>query len=266
MCGVVVGYPNVFGVIEDVAAIGRAAQAVGALTLSVTPESVALGILKSPGELGADIAVAEGQSLGIPLSYGGPGLGLFACRSRYVRNMPGRLVGETVDQDGRRGFVLTLATREQHIRRERATSNICTNHGLCALAATVFLCLLGKQGLRELALRNVKNSHYLADVLQQAAGVQPCFTSPFFNEFVMTVPRARTVWAHLKDRGLSAGIVLEDWYPELQDCLLVCATELHTRKRLNASDSSSVTKRQKKSNRVLQSYKESWPRLLFSAR
>ncbi len=232
VCGVVVGYPNVFGVIEDVAAVGRAAQDVGALTLSVTPESAALGILKSPGELGADIAVAEGQSLGIPLSYGGPGLGLFACRSRYVRNMPGRLVGETVDQDGRRGFVLTLATREQHIRRERATSNICTNHGLCALAATVFLCLLGKQGLRELALRNVKNSHYLADLLQQAAGVQPCFTSPFFNEFVMTVPHARTVWAHLKDRGLIAGIVLEDWYPELQDCLLVCATELHTREAI----------------------------------
>ena len=232
VCGVVVGYPNVFGVIEDVAAVGRAAQAVGALTLSVTPESAALGILKSPGELGADIAVAEGQSLGIPLSYGGPGLGLFACRSRYVRNMPGRLVGETVDQDGRRGFVLTLATREQHIRRERATSNICTNHGLCALAATVFLCLLGKQGLRELALRNVKNSHYLADLLQQAAGVQRCFTSPFFNEFVMTVPHARTVWTHLKERGVGAGIVLEDWYPELQDCLLICATELHTREAI----------------------------------
>ena len=232
VCGVVVGYPNVFGVVEDIATVSRIAQNAGALTLSVTPESVALGILKSPGELGADIAVAEGQSLGIPLSYGGPGLGLFACRSRHVRNMPGRLVGETVDQDGRSGFVLTLATREQHIRRERATSNICTNHGLCALAATVFLCLLGKQGLRELALRNVKSSHYLAEVMQQTAGVQTRFPSPFFNECVLTVPHARSVWARLKEQGVIAGIVLEDWYEELHDCLLVCATELHTREAI----------------------------------
>jgi len=232
VCGVVVGYPNVFGVIEDVAAISAATQQVGALTLSVTTEAAALGILKAPGELGVDIAVAEGQSLGIPLSYGGPGLGLFACRSRYVRNMPGRLVGETVDQDGRRGFVLTLATREQHIRRERATSNICTNHGLCALAATVFLCLMGKWGLRELALRNVKNSHYTLDLLRQAGHSQLRFVAPFFNEFVIEVPHARAAWQQLKDRGIVAGIFLEEWYPELKDCLLLCATELHTREEI----------------------------------
>lgn len=229
VCGVVVGYPNVFGVIEDVAGVSRAAASVGALTVTVTSEAAALGILKPPGTLGADIGVAEGQSLGIPLSYGGPGLGLFACRRRYLRNLPGRLVGQTVDRDGRRGFVLTLATREQHIRRERATSNICTNHGLCALAATVFLCLLGKRGLRELGLRNVKNSHYAAERLRQGAGVERRFDGHFFNEFVVRVPHARTVWRRLKARGLLAGVVLEDWYPELRDCLLLCATEQHGR-------------------------------------
>ena len=155
------------GVIEDVTRVSAAAHQANALVVTATTEAVALGLLKSPGALGVDIAVAEGQSLGIPVSYGGPGLGLFACRERFLRNMPGRLVGETVDHEGRRGFVLTLATREQHIRRERATSNICTNHGLCALAATVFLCLMGKQGLRELAERNARKSHYTRDLLLQ---------------------------------------------------------------------------------------------------
>jgi glycine dehydrogenase subunit 1 len=195
----------------------------------VTTEAVALGLLKSPGELGADIAVAEGQSLGMSLSYGGPGVGLFACRERFLRNMPGRLVGETVDHEGRRGFVLTLATREQHIRRERATSNICTNHGLCALAATVFLCLMGKQGLRELAERNVKRSHYARDLLRQTSGYRECFAAPFFNEFVLAVPDASGVWQRLKARNLVAGLPLGGWYPELQDCLLLCVTEMHTR-------------------------------------
>jgi glycine dehydrogenase subunit 1 len=226
---VVIGYPNFFGVIEDVARMSEAVHQVGALAITATTEAIALGLLKSPGELGVDIAVAEGQSLGIPMSYGGPGVGLFACRQRLLRNMPGRLVGETVDHDGRRGFVLTLATREQHIRRERATSNICTNHGLCALAATVFLCLMGKQGLRELAERNVKKSHYAHDLLRQHHHCRMRFSSPFFNEFVIEVPQARAVWQRLKEQHLVAGLVLEDWYPELQDCLLLCATETHTR-------------------------------------
>ena len=178
--GAVVGYPNVFGIVEDVAAVSQAVRQHGGLTISATTESLALGLLKSPGELGADIAVAEGQSLGIPMSYGGPGIGLFACRQPYLRNMPGRLVGETLDHDGRRGFVLTLATREQHIRRQRATSNICTNQGLCALAVTVFLCLLGRQGLRRLARQNVTKSHYARDLLTRSGRCQARFSAPFF--------------------------------------------------------------------------------------
>jgi glycine dehydrogenase subunit 1 len=213
VAGVVVGYPNVFGVIEDIASICEATHKVGALAVTSTTEALSLGLLKSPGELGVDIAVAEGQSFGIPVSYGGPGVGLFACRERFLRSMPGRLAGETVDHDGRRGFVLTLSTREQHIRREKATSNICTNQGLCALAATVFLCTMGKQGLRELAERNVKKSHYTRDLLLQSHTYRQRFSASFFNEFVLTVSNARTVWQRLKEHGLIAGLLLEDWYP-----------------------------------------------------
>ncbi len=229
---VVLGYPNVLGVIEDVASISALAQQRGALTVTATTEALALGLLKSPGELGADIAVAEGQSLGIPVSYGGPGVGLFACRERFLRNMPGRLVGETTDQEGRRGFVLTLATREQHIRREKATSNICTNQGLCALAVTVFLSLMGKQGLRELAQRNVKKSHFAREALLQQIGCRAPFSGPFFNEFVIACDDARARWNKVKEQGLIAGVLLEDWYPELKDCLLLCITELHTREQI----------------------------------
>lgn len=229
---VVVGYPNVFGVIEDIGALGESTSRAGALLVTSTTEAVALGLLKAPGEVGADIAVAEGQSFGIPVSYGGPGVGLFACRERFLRNMPGRVVGETVDHDGRRGFVLTLATREQHIRRERATSNICTNQGLVALAATVFLCLMGKQGLRVLAERNVTKSHYARDLFLHGGKYHQQFSAPFFNEFVVQVNNARAVWQRLKGRNLIAGIVLEEWYPELKDCLLLCVTEVHTRNEL----------------------------------
>jgi glycine dehydrogenase subunit 1 len=229
VCGVVVGYPNFFGVIEDVARISDAIHQAGALVVTSTSEALVLGLLKSPGELGVDIAVAEGQSFGIPVSYGGPGVGLFACRERFLRSMPGRLAGETVDHEGRRGFVLTLSTREQHIRREKATSNICTNQGLLSLAATVYLCLMGKQGLRELAERNVKKSHYALDALKQAANCQQQFTAPFFNEFVVNVSNARDAWQRLKEQGIVAGVVLEEWYPELKDCLLLCVTEVHAR-------------------------------------
>ena len=225
----VIGYPNVFGIVEDVGAVSRAVHQCGGLVISATAESLALGLLKSPGELGVDIAVAEGQSLGIPMSYGGPGIGLFACRQQYLRAMPGRLVGETLDRDGRRGFVLTLATREQHIRRERATSNICTNQGLCALAVTVFLCLLGRRGLRQLARQNVTRSHYAQEVLTHHSLCQARFSAPFFNEFVLRVPHAEAVWQRLKAEGLVAGLPLAEWYPELSDCVLVCVTETHPR-------------------------------------
>jgi len=226
--GVVVGYPNFFGVVEDLAAIAENVRAANSLLVSVTPEAMSLGLLHSPGALGVDIAVGEGQSFGIPLSFGGPYLGLFATRERYVRSMPGRLVGETVDEEGRRGYVLTLATREQHIRRERATSNICTNQGLCALAATVFLALAGRRGLRELADRNARKARYALGRLRERAGAELAFSAPFFNEFVVRLPDARRRHERALERGVLAGVPLGPWYPALADALLVCATEVHT--------------------------------------
>ena len=226
--GVVVGYPNFFGVVEDLEAIAAKVHAAGSLLVTVTGESMALGILRSPGSLGADIAVGEGQSFGIPLSFGGPYLGLFATRERFVRSMPGRLVGETVDEQGRRGYVLTLATREQHIRRERATSNICTNQGLCALAATVFLALAGRRGLREIADRNARKARYALSRLRERAGAKLAFSAPFFNEFVIRLPDARRRHERALERGVLAGVALGEWFPALDDALLVCATEIHS--------------------------------------
>ncbi len=229
---VVVGYPNFFGVVEDLKSIWALTHRYGALAVSATAEAIALGLLKSPGELGCDMAVAEGQSLGLSLSYGGPGLGLFASQERFLRNLPGRLVGQTVDSEGRRGFVLTLATREQHIRRERATSNICTNHGLCALAATIFLCLMGREGLRKLAELNYKKAHYASTLIAQEAGCRVRFAGPFFNEFVLEIPRARQVKERLGEQKLVAGVLLEEWYPEIPDGLLLCVTEVHKREEI----------------------------------
>ena len=224
---VVLGYPNVFGVVEDVAAAAHLARAVGTLVVTVTTEPLALAMIRSPGASGADIAVAEGQSFGLPLSYGGPGVGLFATREPYLRSTPGRIVGETVDAEGRRGFVLTLATREQHIRRERATSNICTNHGLCALAVTVYLSLLGRHGLRRLADANYRLAHTTAGHLE-AAGVPRLLGGPFFNEFVVHAPAASGRWEALAGEGLVVGLPLERWYPELSGALLLCVTETHS--------------------------------------
>jgi len=223
---VVLGYPNVFGVIEDVAGVAAHARAAGALTITATSEPLALALLRSPGGCGADIAVAEGQGLGLPVAYGGPGVGLLATREVHLRSMPGRIVGETVDGVGRRGYVLTLATREQHIRRERATSNICTNQGLCALAVTVYLSLLGKNGLRRLAEVNRRNA-WAAAARLEAGGVGRALTGPFFNEFVVRVPDAAARADAAAADGLVPGLPLERWYPELPDTLLVCVTEVH---------------------------------------
>ncbi len=220
----VLGYPNFFGVVEDLAALVNAVRACGALAITATTEPLALGILRPPGEYGVDIAVGEGQSFGMPLSYGGPGVGLFATRLEFVRTMPGRLVGETIDSAGRRAFVLTLATREQHIRRERATSNICTNHGLMALAFTVHLSLLGKQGLRQLAALNLARAHTVADELERR-GWQLVFTRPFFHEFVVAHPDARVRYQSALEQRLLPGVPLGRWYPELEDALLLCVTE-----------------------------------------
>jgi glycine dehydrogenase subunit 1 len=224
---VVVGYPNFFGTIEDLQHVGALAHERGALLITATTEALALGLLKPPGEYGADIAVAEGQSLGIPMSYGGPGVGLFATRTQFVRMMPGRLVGEARDGAGRRGYVLTLATREQHIRREKATSNICTNHGLMALAVTVYLSTVGKAGIRALAIANAAAAHHTASRLVAHNRWQLQFSAPFFNEFVVSGMQAEAAWQRARDSGVLAGVQLRRWYPELPDALLVCVTEAH---------------------------------------
>jgi glycine dehydrogenase subunit 1 len=223
----VVGYPNAFGVIEPLGRIAQTVHQAGGLLISSTAEALALGLLKSPGELGADIAVGEGQSLGIAAQFGGPGLGFMATRQTHVRQMPGRLVGETVDVRGQRAYCLTLAAREQHIRRERATSNICTNHSLCALAATVYLALIGRQGLRKLAARNVEIAHLAANKLA-AAGIQQRFNGTFFNEFVASLADPDKALAHAENREVLAGVAMARDYPELTRGLLISVTELNS--------------------------------------
>jgi len=226
---IVAGYPNFFGIVEDLSDVSQAAHAQGSLVITSTPEPLALGVFKSPGEMDADIAVAEGQSFGNTMSFGGPGLGIFACRKEYVRSMPGRLVGETVDLDGERGFVLTLATREQHIRREKATSNICTNVALCALSATITLALWGKEGFQKLSQMNFDRSQDLRDRLSQIPGLRLPFSGTSFNEFVITTRQKPTdVVARLIDERILAGIPLWRWYPEMAEGLLICVTEMNT--------------------------------------
>ena len=224
---VVVQTPNVFGQVTDVTQIAAAAHAAGALLIVVTTEVVSLGLLKSPGEMGADIAVAEGQSIGVGLNFGGPYVGLFAVRDKLVRQMPGRLCGETVDAEGRRGFVLTLSTREQHIRRDKATSNICTNSGLCALAFTIHMSLLGETGLRRLAAINHAKAKDLAKALAATPGVT-VLTPRFFNEFAVSLAKpAAAVVDALAAEGIIAGVPYSRLDPKagLDDVLLLAATE-----------------------------------------
>jgi glycine dehydrogenase subunit 1 len=226
----VVGFPNFLGVVEPLPELADAAHRVGALLVTSTPEGLALGLLEGPGALGADIATGEGQSFGVPLSYGGPHVGLFATRERYLRQMPGRLCGETVDADGRRGYVLTLSTREQHIRRENATSNICTNSGLIATVATVYLAALGRHGLARLARLNHAKAEYAKARLREK-GLSLPFSGGTFNEFVVETagPAASVARRALNDDRLVAGLPLARFYPEMPRALLVCVTEQHAR-------------------------------------
>ena len=222
----VTGYPNALGIIEPLGAIVQATHRAGALAISATAEGIALGLLRAPGELGVDLAVGEGQSFGLPLQFGGPGVGFMAARLTHVRQMPGRLVGQTRDRDGRRAFCLTLSTREQHIRREQATSNICTNHSLCALAATVYLSLMGRVGLRELAERNVELAHQAAATLE-AAGIRRRFSGPFFNEFALKLANPSAALEAAEREQILAGVALGKDYSELPDALLVSVTEMN---------------------------------------
>jgi glycine dehydrogenase subunit 1 len=234
VAAVVVGYPNYFGQIEDLAAIAKLTHAAGSRFIAAVAEPLALGLFKSPGELGADVVVGEGQSFGIPISYGGPGIGFFAVTQQDMRALPGRLVGETVDQDGKRGFVLTLATREQHIRREKATSNICSNQGMCTLIVGIYLALHGKQGLRKLAEQNYAKATYAKQQIAQLAGFEIAFAGESFNEFVVLCPEpVAELQLRLEQEGILAGIALAKDYPELKDALLICVTEQNSRAQID---------------------------------
>jgi len=225
---VVIQSPNFFGVIESLEAIAEQVHKSGALLIAVVTEAVSLGLLRPPAA--ADIVALEGQSFGLPPSFGGPFVGVLATRERYVRQMPGRLVGQTVDRLGRRGFVLTLATREQHIRREKATSNICTNQALCALAVTIYLCLLGRDGVRELAEQNLAKAHFARQTLTEIPGVELVFSGPTFNEFVIRLPvSVRRVNDLLLAHRIIGPLPLGVFYPELTKCGLVTVTEVTSR-------------------------------------
>ena len=228
---VLVQSPNFFGVLEPVPGIAQIARPAEALTIVSIAEGVSLGAARPPAE--ADIVALETQSFGIPPSFGGPYAGVIAAREKYVRQMPGRLAGQTTDSQGRRGFCLTLATREQHIRREKATSNICTNQALYALAATVHLCLLGKQGLREMAEQNVSKAQFALAELEKLPGVRRVFNGPIFNEFAVQFPRSvRMVNAQLLRDKIIGPLPLGQHYPELTKCGLVCVTETTTREQI----------------------------------
>jgi len=230
---VAVQSPNFLGCIENLHVIGEWTQGNDVFFIASFTEPLAYGLFKDPGSFGVDIACGEGQSLGIPQSFGGPGLGMFTSKMKYVRNIPGRLVGQSIDKEGRRGFVLTLATREQHIRRERATSNICTNNSLCALAASIYMASLGGTGFRELARLNYDKSEYLKAHLEKA-GFRICFNTPTFNEFVVEFPSDfKKTYRRLIDKKIVAGLHLAPYYPELANHYLLCVTETKTREDMD---------------------------------
>jgi glycine dehydrogenase subunit 1 len=232
----VIQSPNFFGCVEDARALGMRAHAVGALLIVAVTEAVSLGLLRSPGACGADIVVAEGQSFGVPLSFGGPYVGLFATLDKYARQIPGRLVGEAVDKQGRRGFVLTLATREQHIRREKATSNICTNEGLIALAATIYMETMGRRGIQEVAQQCAQKAAYAARRIAELEGFTLPFSAPRFNEFVVRAPvEASELLLRLgRERELTGGLALSRYYADRPNDFLVCVTETNSRQEIDA--------------------------------
>jgi len=230
----VIQQPNFFGRLEDVEAMAAAARKAGALLIVVVNEGVSLGLLKGPGSQGADVVLGEAQSFGVPLSFGGPYLGFMAVRSNWVRELPGRLVGQAQDAAGRIGYVLTLATREQHIRREKATSNICTNQGLCMLAATIFLATLGKQGMRDLAEQNLARAEYAKSILARIPGCRIPLGGPTFNEFVLELPvEAKPVHRALLNRGIVAGLPLSDHFPGRKKDLLLAFTEMNGKEAID---------------------------------
>ena len=233
---IVVQSPNFFGCIEDVSALAEKAHTAGALLIVTVTEAISFGLLRSPGACGADIVVAEGQSFGVPLSYGGPYVGLFATRDKFARQIPGRLVGEAYDKEGRRGFVLTLATREQHIRREKATSNICTNEGLIALAATIYLETMGRRGVQEVARQCMHKAHYAAREIEKLEGFSLPFSAPFFNEFVVRAPSEASPLLDglARERGVDGGIALSRFDSDRPNDFLVCVTETNTREEIDA--------------------------------
>ena len=230
-CAVVVQSPNFFGILENIPALADAVHSNGALLIASIPEPISLGIVRPPAE--ADIVAMEGQAFGVPPSYGGPYVGVVATREKFVRQMPGRLAGQTTDASGRRGFVLTLATREQHIRREKATSNICTNEALYALAATIHLCLLGKEGIRELAAQNLSKARFAQAELEKISGVRRVFSGPTFNEFTLEFPRSvKLINASLLREKIIGPFALGTHYPELTKRAVVCVTETMPRSEI----------------------------------
>jgi len=234
--GVLVQSPNFFGTIEDVAAVADVVHKKGALLVVSIAEAVSLGIVNPPAE--ADIVSMEAQSFGVPIGFGGPYCGVMATREKFVRQMPGRLAGETVDRNGKRGFVLTLATREQHIRREKATSNICTNQALVALMCNIFMTIYGKQGLKELAYQNLAKAHYAAQQFRKSGATLPFESAPFFNEFVIrTEVEPKAVNDRLLEQKIVGGFPLKNFYPELSHASLWCCTETTSREAIDATAS-----------------------------
>ncbi len=230
----VIQSPNFFGCIEDVKSLADAAHAVGALLIVVVTEAISFGLLKTPGECGADIVVGEGQSWGVPTSFGGPHLGLFATQEKYIRQMPGRLCGIAYDKNGNRGFVLTLSTREQHIRREKATSNICTNQGLIALVATIYMETMGKKGLQEVAEQNAQKAAYAKSQIAAINGYSIPFSSATFNEFVVRSPRSATeILESVREKGVIGGLALSKYYGGHENDFLVCVTETNSREQID---------------------------------